>query len=200
MSDLAVLDDAPTAIVALDSARNQLLAQLTEPASAAMLASRLGVPRQKINYHLRTLESHGLVKPAATRRWGGLTEQLFVASAGSYVVSPAALGAVAADPTKTHDRLSASYLIALAARVVREVGSMVRLADRAGLRFPSLSIDAEIRFRSPSDRAAFTHELTDCVSRLVARYHDGSAPDGRAHRLIVLAHPSPAKEEEEESA
>lgn len=200
MNELAVIDNAPVAITALDPARNRLLSALAEPASAAMLASRFEIPRQKINYHLNALATHGLVQPAETRKWGGLTERLYVASAGSYVISPSALGAVAADPSKSHDRLSASYLIALAARVVREVGSMVRRADKAGLRFPSLSIDAEIRFRSPADRAAFTQELTDSVSRLVARYHDGSAPDGRAHRLIVLAHPSPAKEEEQETA
>lgn len=200
MYDLAVLDDAPTAIAALDPARNRLLGHLGEPASAAMLAKRLGIPRQKITYHLGQLETHGLIRPEETRRWGGLTEQLYVASAGSYVVSPAALGSVAADPVKAHDRLSASYLIALAARVVREVGSMVRRADKAGLRFPSLSIDTEIRFRSAAERAAFTQELTDDIHRLVARYHDASAPDGRPHRLLVMAHPAPANDEKRESS
>jgi hypothetical protein len=44
-------------------------------------------------------------------RDGGLTERLLVATAASssYVVSPIAMGPVAADPGRTADRLSASY-------------------------------------------------------------------------------------------
>ena len=38
---------------------------------------------------------------------------------------------------------------------------------------------------------AFTRELSDAVSDLVARYHDAEAPSGRAYRLIVVAHPLP---------
>jgi hypothetical protein len=66
--------------------------------------------------------------------WGGLTERLLVATAASYVVSPGALGPVAADPSREVDRLSASYLIALGARVVRKVGDLVRRANEAGKR------------------------------------------------------------------
>jgi hypothetical protein len=169
----------------------RLLSELAEPASAAMLAARLGVPRQKITYHLKALEAHHLVQESATRSWGGLRERLFVASADTYVVSPAAFGPVAPDPARTSDRLSASYLIALAARAVGEVGSLLRRARAAQQPLPSLSIDAEIRFRSAAERAAFTSDLTETVKELVARYHDDGAPGGRAHRLIILAHPVP---------
>ena len=43
-------------------------------------------------------------------------------------------GPVAVDPNRKVDRLSASYLIALGARVVREVGDLVRRASEAGKR------------------------------------------------------------------
>jgi DNA-binding transcriptional ArsR family regulator len=189
--DLAVIDDPAAAAVALEPVRSRLLAELSSPASAATLAARLGIPRQKVNYHLHALESHGLVEVAETRQWGGLTERRMVANAGSYLVSPAALGPAAADPARSADRLSASYLIALAARAVREVGDLVRRAEAAGKNLPTLSIDAEIRFRSPADRAAFTDELSAAVVQLVSRYHDESAPGGRPHRLLVVAHPVP---------
>src|SRR5262245_58256118 len=130
MVDVQVLDDPQVAAVALDPVRNRMLGELREPASAAALAARLGLPRQKVNYHLRTLEKHGLARQVAKRRWGGLTERQLVASATSYVVSPAALGTVAADPGRATDRLSAGYLVSLAARVVREVGELVRRATR----------------------------------------------------------------------
>ena len=75
--------------------------------------------------------------------------------------------------TGSADRLSASYLIALAARVVREVGDLLRRAREVDQRLATLSIDTEIRFRSAADRAAFSHDLADAVTTLVARYHDG---------------------------
>jgi DNA-binding transcriptional ArsR family regulator len=189
MLAVQVIDDPAAAAVALDPVRNRLLAELAEPASAATLATRVGLPRQKVHYYLKALEQHGLVEAAETRRWGGLTERLLVASAASYVVSPGALGPIAADPARTADRLSASYLIALGARVVREVSGLVRRAKEAGKRLATLSIDAEIRFRSAAERAAFTEDLTRAIAGLAARYHDDSAPDGRLHRLIVVAHP-----------
>ena len=134
MLDIQVIDDPAAATVALEPMRSRLLSELVEPASAATLATRVGLARQKVNYHLHALEAHGLVRLAEERKWGGLTERLLVATAASYVVSPSALGPVAVDPNREVDRLSASYLIALGARVVREVGDLVRRAEEAGQR------------------------------------------------------------------
>lgn len=191
MLDVEVIEDPSAAVVALDPMRARLLAELAEPASAAALAARVGLARQKVNYHLRTLEAHGLVRVAEERRWGGLTERLLVAKAASYVVSPAALGEAGSDPARASDRLSARYLIALAARIVREVGTLARRAEQADQRLATLAIDTEIRFGSAADRAAFTEDLTTAVTALVSRYHDGDAPHGRRHRLVVAAHPLP---------
>jgi DNA-binding transcriptional ArsR family regulator len=193
-----VINDPAAATVALDPVRSRLLAELREPASAAMLAGRVGLPRQKVNYHLRTLEAHGLVEIASEKLWGGLTERRMVATAAAYIVSPIAMGPVAVDPERKMDRLSASYLIALAARVVREVGDLVRRAADAGKRLATLSVDTEVRFRSATDRAAFTSELTEAVTKLVAKYHDASTPGGRTHRLVVVAHPLPQNSDPKE--
>jgi DNA-binding transcriptional ArsR family regulator len=198
--DVEVIDDPAAATVALEPVRSRLLSQLAEPASAATLAARLGIARQKVNYHLRALEGQRLVRVAEERRWGGLTERVLVATAASYVVSPKALGPAATDPDRRADPLSASYLIALAARVVREVGDLLRRSREAGKRLPTLSLDAEIRFRSAADRAAFSRDLTDTITRLVSRYHDASAPGGRAHRLVVVAHPLPRESRTKEPA
>jgi len=198
MVDVEVIEDPAAATVALEPVRSRLLSELAEPASAAALASRLGIPRQKINYHLRTLEAHGLVRIAEERQWGGLTERLLVASAASYIVSPGALGPVGTDPDRRADRLSASYLIALAARIVREMGALLRRSREIGKRLPTLSIDTEIRFRSAAERAAFSSELASSITSLAAKYHDASAPGGRSHRLVVVAHPLPQEPRIEE--
>lgn len=200
MIDVEVIEDHAAAAVALDPTRAQLLAVLAEPNSAAGLAARVGLPRQKVNYHLRALEAHGLVREVGTRKWGGLVERRLVASAAAYVVSPGALGPVEVTPARTADRLSASYLVALAARAVREVGGLLRRAFAAGQRLATLSIDAEVRFRSAAERAAFSRELAVAVADLVARYHDSKAAGGRAHRLLVLAHPLPVAGQPEPDA
>lgn len=191
MEDLSVIDDPVSASVALDPVRSRLLSELRTPASAATLAGRMGLPRQKVNYHLRTLESHGLIRVESKKKWGGLIERRLVATASSYVVSPGALGPVAADPARGMDRLSASYLVALAARVVREVGQLLRKSGELNKRLATLSIDTEVRFRSAKERAAFSSELTAAVAALVSCYHDESAPGGRRHRLMVGAYPKP---------
>jgi DNA-binding transcriptional ArsR family regulator len=189
MLDVDVIEDPAAAVVALDPVRARLLAELTEPGSAATLAERVGLTRQKANYHLRALEAHGLVQQVGERRWGGLTERLVVATAASYVVSPSALGEAASDPAKASDRLSARYLIALAARLVREVGDLARRADQHDRRLATLSIDTQLRFRNAEERASFADDLAAAVTALAARYHDPSVPGGRWHRLVVAAHP-----------
>jgi DNA-binding transcriptional ArsR family regulator len=198
MLDIQVIDDPAAATTALGPTRSRLLSELAAPASAATLATRVGLARQKVNYHLKALEAHGLVRLAEERKWGGLTERLLIATAASYVVSPGALGPVAVDPNREVDRLSASYLIALGARVIREVGDLVRRANEAGKRLATLAVDTEVRFRSSADRAAFSQELAGAITNLVSKYHDESGPGGRAHRLVVVAHPLPQQPEPKE--
>ncbi|MDT4991109.1 MAG: hypothetical protein QOH97_1001 [Actinoplanes sp.] len=190
MDDVAVIEDPAAAEVSLDPIRSRLLAELAVPGSATMLAARVGLPRQKVNYHLRTLEQHGLVELVEERRKGNVTERMLQATALSYVISPAAMAAVAPDPSRAPDRLSARWLLALSARLVRDVGSLLTGATRARQRVATFAIDGEIRFASPADRAAFAEDLTVAVTQLVSRYHDENAPQGRRHRIVVAVHPA----------
>jgi DNA-binding transcriptional ArsR family regulator len=193
--ELTVIDDPAAAGVSLDPIRARLLAELADPGSASSLAAKVGLPRQKVNYHLRTLEQHGLVELVEERRKGNMTERIMRATAASYVISPAALGAVAPDPGRAPDRLSARWLIAVAARTVREVGELLAGATRAGKRLATFAVDGEVRFASATDRAAFADELASAVTALVAKYHDESAPGGRPHRVVVAVHPAQRREE-----
>src|SRR6266498_4469258 len=195
MFDVTVIEDAAAAEVSLDPMRSRLLAELAEPGSASTLAARVGLPRQKVNYHLKTLERHGLVELVEERRKGNMTERVLQATASSYVISPAALAAVAPDPHRSPDRLSARWLLAVAARLVSDVGALITGATRAGKRVATFALDGEVRFASAADRAAFAEELTSAVSALIAKYHDESAEAGRYHRLVVAVHPSVSRKE-----
>jgi DNA-binding transcriptional ArsR family regulator len=190
MLEVAVIDRAEAAALALDPIKRRILAALRSPASAAAIAGRVGLSRQKVNYHLRALEEQKLVEVVEERLWGGIKERMLVATARSYVVSPAALGPLGADPVRAGDRLSASYLIALGARVVREVGALVRRARHQEKRLATLSFDLVIAFESPAARAAFTGDLQGALAKLAARYHHGG-PGARPHRLLVASYPAP---------
>ena len=188
MQDVEVIENPQAAAIALDATRAKLLAALVEPASASSLAAKVGISRQKVNYHLNALEAHGLISVVDTRQWGGITERILQATASSFIVSPSAVDAGAVDPARAADHMSARYVIALAGRVVREVAALARLADATGTRLPTLTIDTEIGFRSAEDRAAFAADLTEAIAGLAARYHHD---DGRMHRLVATAYPRP---------
>ncbi len=190
-----MIEDPAAAAVALDPVRARLLAELADPASATMLAARVGLARQKVNYHLKTLEQHGLVELVEQRRKGNMTERLLRATALSYVISPVALAAVAPDPARAPDRLSARWLLAVAARLVRDVGILLTGAGTgtrdAGKRVATFAVDGEVRFATAADRAAFTEELAAAVAGLIGRYHhdDTAAAGGYPYRVVVAVHP-----------
>ena len=189
----AVIEDGATAAVALDPVRARLLRALREPGTASSLAAQFGLTRQKVNYHLHALEAHGLVELVEERRKGNMTERVMRAAARAFVVSPQAWAMVAPDPDREPDKLSAQWLLALAARLLREVGRLTSASGRR--RVATFGIDGEVRFATAADRAAFARELGEAVSALVARYHSAEAAGGRPHRLVVALHPATPPED-----
>ncbi|MEU8272292.1 helix-turn-helix domain-containing protein [Sphaerisporangium sp. NPDC049002] len=189
MFEVAVIEDPAAAEASLDPVRSRLLAELARPASATMLAAKLGMPRQKVNYHLKALERHGLVELVEERRRGNTIERVMAATAASYVISPVALAAVAPDPARSPDRLSPRWLLAVASRLLRDVGELVTGAAKARRKAATFAIDGQVRFASPADGAAFADDLADAFAALVCAYHDETADAGRDHHVIVAVHP-----------
>jgi DNA-binding transcriptional ArsR family regulator len=187
MDDVRVLADSAAVEVALDPIRASILDALGEPGSATTVAATIGSTRQRVNYHLKTLEAHGLIEEAEVRLWGGISERFMRRSARYLVISPSVLRSSAIEPDELADRLSAAYLIAVNARTVTEVGAIVSTAAPE-TRLPTLAIDAVIGFVSPHDRAAFAADLQSAVASLIARYHHD---EGRPHRLTISSYPRP---------
>ncbi|HEY7530061.1 MAG TPA: helix-turn-helix domain-containing protein [Gemmatimonadota bacterium] len=184
-------DDAQTAAL-LHPLRRRILEELAEPDSAAGLARRLSLPRQRLNYHLRELEREGLLQLVAERRRGNCTERLVRAAARSYLVVPRAVGDPGADPAGIRDRFSSAYLIAVATRLIREVAELRARSERNGTTVPTFTLQTDVRFASPAALHAFTEDLAREAARLAARHHDEHAPAGRTFRFVLGAHPAPS--------
>ena len=185
---VALLQDPAQVAAILSPLRRRILENFTGPESAAGLARRLEMPRQKVNYHLRELEKAGLLEMAGERQARGCTERLLRPAARAYLVSPEILGDLASDPDSIHDRFSSNYLIALAARLIRDVATLRTRARKARRKLATFTLQTDIRFRSPGERTAFADELTTTLARLTAKYHS-DAPGARSYRFVVGGHP-----------
>jgi len=188
---LDVIRSPDSAAALLDPTRQQLLAHLKEPDSATGLARRLRLPRQRINYHLKVLETAGLVEMVEERRKGNCLERVVRATAHSFIISPEALGALGPTADIAADRLSGAYLMAAAGRAIRDVADLEDRARKEGKRLATLTLEADVRFASADARARFAEELAHTLARLAAKYHDDKTPGGRRFRLLAAVHPVP---------
>jgi len=193
---LGLIEGSAAAAAVLHPLRRRILEDLREPDSASGLSRRLGIPRQKLNYHLRELEKTSLVELVEERRRGNCIERILRSTARSWVIDPETLGRLAADPEKVRDRFSSSYLIALAARAIRELGRLRKAASKAGKRLPTVSMQTEVRFANVARRKAFVDELTREIARLTAKYHDESAEGGRRFAFLVGGYPAIARKKD----
>ena len=184
---LALLDADASAASLLDPVRREILAALQEPGSAIAVANRLGLPRQRLGYHIRAMEEAGLLQHVGDRKRGNFTERLLQASARHYYLSPQLLGALGTDPRQIADKASSAYQVAVAAEVAQTVATLRQEAETAGKRLPTLTMQAEIRFASPAEQKAFGDELTEAITQLIKRYH---RVEGQRFTFSVLGHPT----------
>lgn len=189
---LEVIEDPAQAASVLNPIRLRLLNELVEPDSAAGLARRLKLSRQAVTYHVRQLEADGLVSLIEERRRRNCVERVVQATARAYVISPSALGPLAVDPEQTGDHFSPTYLIAVAARMIRDVSTLRRLAEQADKRLATLTIQTEVRFATPAEQHAFAYELADTLGQLVTKYHREDAPEGPEFSFTLTGHPTVA--------
>ena len=144
------------------------------------MARRLGLPRQRVNYHVRALERDGLVELVAERRRRGCVERVLQASAEAFVVDPRVL----AEPSgaRGRDRFAAEHLVSAAADLVRDVGRQVAGAHAAGTRLLTFTVETELTFAGA---------VADALASLAAEHGAGT---GARYRVVVGGHPSPTAE------
>jgi DNA-binding transcriptional ArsR family regulator len=189
---LAVIREPGQALALLDPERRRLVEALAQgPDSASGLARRLGEKRQRLNYHLRVLEAAGLVELAEERNRGNVMERVLRLTARRFVLDPGAVGKLAeSEPAETGDRFSGTYLLALAARVVREMADLLERAATRRARLATASVNTMVRLGRPADFEALVRDLTGAVAKVVAQYHTERG-EGRWFRVIAGAYPGP---------
>lgn len=187
---LDIIDDPGRARTALQPVRLRLLHLLEQPQSAPQLARAMEMPRQRVLYHLRKLETERLVEAREHGAVGRRIDRTYVRTATSYAIAPSTLGGVAVDPQTVVDAFSASYLSAVAGRALSDLAALSRAATARRLRVPTMTIEAEVRFATPADQRRFAEDLAKAVARLTAKYHQPEASSGRTFRVFAGGHPA----------
>lgn len=169
--------------------RLELLTMLAEPRTCGQLAESFHTSPQKIYYHVKVLESAGLVEKVNEKRVRGIMEGYYQAAAQSYWLSPQLVDQLGGERQVT-DRLSLGYILGLAQQVQSEVTPLLKLGGEV----PAVGLSAQINLSTGSDRAAFLAELQEAVQRLAERY--GSVEDEQVnsdgdenYRLILACYP-----------
>ena len=189
------LVDAPEAVrAALPPLRRRLLERLREPASAVVVAGEFGLPRQQVNYHLRTLEAAGFLELVETRPRRGCTERVLRTSARSFIVDPQVIATPRSGGRRAaarQDRFAADTLVEAASGIVRDVSRMQARAAAQDARLLTCAIETEVRLATPADFARLSATLATLVARAAADI--GVADGGRSYRVVIGAHPTPAR-------
>jgi hypothetical protein len=196
---LDIIDDPARARTALQPIRLRLLQLLKQPRSAPQLAKVMGIPRQRVLYHLRTLQAQQLVEAHDHGSVGRRIDRSYVRTATSYAIAPKTLGGAAVDARSVADAFSSAYLSAVAGRALNDLAALGRAAAARGKRIPTLTLETEVRFATPADQRRFADELTSTLAALAARYHQPDAPQGRTFRVFACGYPAvpaPASEPE----
>ena len=187
---LDIIDDPARARAALQPMRLRLLHLLERPQSAPQLAKAIGMPRQRVLYHLRKLEAQRLVEAHEHGSVGRRIDRSYVRTATSYAIAPKTLGGVAVDPRTVADAFSSAYLSAVAARALNDLAALGRAAAARGMRVPTLTLETDVRFVTPADQRRFADELTTALAALAAKYHHPDAPQGRTFRVFACGYPA----------
>jgi len=189
-----LLEEADGLRAALGPLRRTVLEQLRTPASATEVALSLGMPRQRVNYHVRALERAGLIELVDERQRRGCTERIMQATAEAFVVDPEVLSTSGEPESQlaTRDRFAAEHLMTTAAGTIRDVGRMVAAAEAENKRLLTFTVETELWFEQPADVYRFAAAVAEAIAR-TAEQHSKQG-EGRAYRVVLGGYPAPGRQ------
>lgn len=187
-----LLSEPDAVAAALHPIRRRLLALLDQPDSAVGLSRRTGLARQKVNYHLRTLEDDGLVRLVEERPRRGVTERILRRVDDVLLVDPGVLGVAG---LHARDQVGLGGVMAAAVSLLRRAGLLAARAGATERRVAAVTMDAAVRLRDPAALRSLVADLADLIAR-----HEDPHPDARTFRVTLTVLPDIAEDAEGKAA
>ena len=184
--ELMVVSDRQTMALLADSLKSEILREMDRPQTTAELSQAMGMPRQKLGYHVRQLEEAGLLANVGESRRGNCVARKLQAVARHFVINR-----TDTDAAVTPDRYSSHWLVEQSARTIREIGVLSADAASGGESLQAVTLDSEIAFDNLQDQQAFAQELSELIVALVARYGSDSSA-ARRFRVLAASYPKPS--------
>jgi DNA-binding transcriptional ArsR family regulator len=179
MQDVLFLDRLEQADALFKPRRVEVLRLLAEPRTCTEIGRELGDSPQKVYYHVKRLQSAGLVELVDERRVRGIVEGIYRATAQSFWVSPELVGRIGGP------RESNQYGIGFLLNLTEELQTdLADLATQEGSP-PTLGISGEVRLRGDQG-AAFVSDLQEAFQGVLDRY---SGTEGTPFRLALACYP-----------
>ncbi|GMR13117.1 MAG: helix-turn-helix domain-containing protein [Gemmatimonadota bacterium] len=191
---ISIIDRTEAAAALLSPVRMEILRLLREPDSAAGVARRLDLPRQRVSYHVRALKDVDLLWDVGERRKGNFVEKLVQSTGRHYLIAPQALGELGAHLDEAQDRFSSAYLVGMVSEAVRDVCTLRQHSKRVGKKLATLSLETEVHFLDPAAQNAFAEELATCMTRLTKKYDHKRGLGGRSFRFMLAGYPALSRE------
>jgi DNA-binding transcriptional ArsR family regulator len=181
--DVLVLSDLAAVKALADPLRHKMLELLERPRTVRELAARLGRPADRLYYHLRILERHGLVR--ATVANGGGERRYELAADGFLVAPELRVSPATVDDLVGHvlDRVRAEYRAGRAAT-----------PDVDGQRRTMLSLRHVVL--TDDERAELQRRLEAVTDDFLARDRDNAPADDGRRTYGVVAGLWPVVEDE----
>ncbi len=187
-ANLKIITEERAAQAFLDPTRRMLASALRKPQSAAGLAQRFGLPRQRVNYHLRTLENLGMLELAGTRQRRNCTERLLQLTADAYCIDPGLLGELGRPTEPVNDRFGITAVILRLSRALSDIIARKRRAEREGRRFDSLCAEVTLAFENRSEQQSFMIELQRFLKEKAEMYRIDDERKCRRFRVLMTAY------------
>jgi DNA-binding transcriptional ArsR family regulator len=176
MRDVFYVDRLEQAEALLKPRRVEVLRLLAEPRTCTQIGRELGDSPQKVYYHVKQLQSAGVVELVDERRVRGITEGIYRAIANSYWVSPQLVGRIG--PPRDDSRYGVGFLLDLSEKLQADLATLP-----PGV--PTLGIAGDVRLRADQG-AAFVADLQAAFQEVLDRY---SGTDGIPFRLALACYP-----------
>lgn len=169
--DVTKIANLPALRALADPVRIRILDLLgAEARTVKELAAVLGVPRNRLHYHVNVLQKHGLVGVASTRVVNGATERRYETTSRTFEVDRLALPAAAAAGV-------AAGVAGLIQATARDVDESLRSRQRTAV--------GTGRVRITADQHA---ELVARIEALISEYEAAPAPEGAPATILFAVY------------